>query len=499
MAFLFGKNKKKKEDADAPVSMDKTTDIVDTSETQRTIAANRTVRQEIEQRFRELKDPDVYRTIKKAAEKNQEMLDKHAQAHQYDDSESENYSEFAELEKSLYIVTGGYREAPSENNNVPRANLDYYTKAITVLEAKFRSTSSANAVESGADQLEVFIVGFLGNLRSALERGYALKANAAIDMIKYVFVVGHRYEDYANEEERAKGIQKKVDFLDRVGKGLINAIDELYEEVQKYKTREGAYGESLKKLVKQRETYDQTCPHEVQELLNTLGFKNAMAQLPPGDERRQYLDMMLNQQSSLVTVLENSMMLEAEMRDIVGLKNGIDTMVFEVRQAFDSSGKEFNFNEHMKLLEEIHAKNIKEMNEANKRANSRANAEEALMGRLEAVANSPKLGENVNAAAIALRNYEDLTKQNEALTENRERRRAEYEVEKKKLELEREKRRVQEREQYINEIKRMEEEIQKIREEANTVTEQSVTADNDNYAVNTEQAVDNRTLITEEN
>ena len=31
MAFLFGKNKKKKEDADAPVSMEKTTDIVDTS------------------------------------------------------------------------------------------------------------------------------------------------------------------------------------------------------------------------------------------------------------------------------------------------------------------------------------------------------------------------------------------------------------------------------------------------------------------------------------
>ena len=48
MAFLFGKNKKKKEDADASVSMNTTTDIVDTSETQRTIAANRTVRQEID-------------------------------------------------------------------------------------------------------------------------------------------------------------------------------------------------------------------------------------------------------------------------------------------------------------------------------------------------------------------------------------------------------------------------------------------------------------------
>ena len=378
---------------------------------------------------------------------------------------------------------------------MPRANLDYYTKAVTVLEAKFRSTSSADAVETGADQLEVFIVGFLGNLRNALEKGYALKANAAIDMIKYVFVVGHRYEDYANDEERTKGIRKKVSFLDTVGKGLINAIDELYEEVQKYKTRENSYCESLKKLVNQRETFETTCPHEVQKLLNTLGFKNAMTQLPPGDERRQYLDMLLNQQSSLVTVLENSMLLEAEMRDIVGLKNGIDTMVFEVRQAFDSSGKEFNFNEHMKLLQEIHAKNIKEMNEANKRANLRADAEKELMGRLEAVANSPKLGEDVNAAAIALRNYENLTKQNEALTENRERRRVEYQMEKKKLELEREKRRVQEREQYFNEIKRMEEEIQKIREEANTVTEELVTADN----VNAEQAVDNRTLITEEN
>ena len=464
MAFIFGKGKKKNDTAQPEVAAAPYEASVDTQGTQTTIAENRKVRQDIERRFNELKDPMFRSKIRRVAEKNQDMIDKHAASHKYADSDSENYSDFAEMEKDMYIVMGGYREAPTEENGIPRANLDYYTKAVTVLEAKYKSTSSANAVETGADKLEVFVEGFLANLRNALEMGYALKANAAIDLTKYVFCVGHRYVDYNDEAEREKGVQNRTKFLENVGKSLIDAIDNLYERAQEYK-------------------------------IDSLGFKGAMSQLPPGDERRKYLDMMLDLQSTLVVVLENSLMLESIMRDIVGLKHGIETMGFEVRQAFDSTGKEFDFNKHMKVLTEIHERNLKEMRDANKKAVARANAEEELMGRLNSIADNVEIGNAVQGAAIAIQDYSYLQKQNELLVQDQERRRAEYQMEKKKMELEREKRRIQEREQYLNELRELEEEFQEIEEKDNEISEAEIEIESETV---TETAEDNREIITEE-
>lgn len=495
MAFIFGKNKKKKEDANAPVSLDKTPDIVDTSETQEMIAENSTVRQGIEQCFRVLNDSNIREKFKSAAEKNQAILDRHAQAHQYSDSESENYSELAKLEKELYIVPGGYREAPSETNDVPEANLDYYMDAIKFLEKKFRDTGSADAVESGADKLEVFVEKFLGDLREALEKGYAMKANASIDMVKYIFVVGHRYESYSSDGERVKSVQNKIEIIQKVGAGLMNSVDELYERVKKYKIFEEDYCKKLKELVEQREKFEQTCPKEVQELLGTLGFKNAMTQLPPGDDRIKYLGMLLEQRTYLTFVLKDSLNLETLMRAIDSLKSSIDTFVLKLKLAYESSGKEFDLNEHKKLVDEINTELLDSIRAYDKEVIMRAEAENELIARLESIANNPQLGATVATAKQAIDNYDFVTKQNELLAEKRERRRAEYEMEKKKLELEREKRRAAQREYYRNEIREMNEEIQKIGEEANTVTEEPVTADN----VNAEQAVDNRELITEEN
>ena len=495
MAFIFGKGKKKNDTAQPEVAAAPYEASVDTQGTQTTIAENRKVRQDIERRFNELKDPMFRSKIRRVAEKNQDMIDKHAASHKYADSDSENYSDFAEMEKDMYIVMGGYREAPTEENGIPGANLDYYTKAVTVLEAKYKSTSSANAVETGADKLEVFVEGFLANLRNALEMGYALKANAAIDLTKYVFCVGHRYVDYNDEAEREKGVQNRTKFLENVGKSLIDAIDNLYERAQEYKNREDLYSKTLDKLVNKREKFDSTCPRDVKQLIDSLGFKGAMSQLPPGDERRKYLDMMLDLQSTLVVVLENSLMLESIMRDIVGLKHGIETMGFEVRQAFDSTGKEFDFNKHMKVLTEIHERNLKEMRDANKKAVARANAEEELMGRLNSIADNVEIGNAVQGAAIAIQDYSYLQKQNELLVQDQERRRAEYQMEKKKMELEREKRRIQEREQYLNELRELEEEFQEIEEKDNEISEAEIEIESETV---TETAEDNREIITEE-
>ena len=170
-------------------------------------------------------------------------------------------------------------------------------------------------------------------------------------------------------------------------------------------------------------------------------------------------------------------------------------MGFEVRQAFDSTGKEFDFNKHMKVLTEIHERNLKEMRDANKKAVARANAEEELMGRLNSIADNVEIGNAVQGAAIAIQDYSYLQKQNELLVQDQERRRAEYQMEKKKMELEREKRRIQEREQYLNELRELEEEFQEIEEKDNEISEAEIEIESETV---TETAEDNREIITEE-
>ena len=78
MAFIFGKGKKKNDTAQPEVAAAPYEASVDTQGTQTTIAENRKVRQDIERRFNELKDPMFRSKIRRVAEKNQDMIDKHA-------------------------------------------------------------------------------------------------------------------------------------------------------------------------------------------------------------------------------------------------------------------------------------------------------------------------------------------------------------------------------------------------------------------------------------
>lgn len=503
MAFIFGKNKKKQETEAELKTKEKEEAkareaVVDTQGTQSSIAANREIRKDIERRFRELNDPMFRERVKKVAEKNQDMLDRHAEAHKYDSGEQEIFSDYAKLEKDMYIVSGGYRQAPSENNNVPRTNLDSYMKAVNVLEKKYKNTSSADAVETGADRLEIYVESFLANLRSALEKGYAMKADAAVDLVKYVLIIGYRFEDYTDEAEREQIINNKVHFIETVGKDTVRTVDALYDDMIKYKIREDRYQKCVEDLVTKREAFDSTCPKEVRQLIDTLGYSGAMSQLPPGDNRIKYLDQMLQLQTALTLVLENSLMLEAEMRKIIVLKSGIETLAFEMRQAFEVSGRKFDFNEHMRVLNEIHENNIHEMQEADKWIVANAQAEEVLMGKLEAIANNVELGKTVQGANYAVRDYAYIQKQNEQLVEAQEKRRAEYQTEKRKIEIEKERQRLQERERILNEARELEAQMQDIKEQEeilDSVTVPEIHADEEVIDQATE---DNRELIAED-
>ena len=245
MGFLF---KKKNESATPRKEVSNQSPVVDTLSTQVDLSDSAETRKEIEFKFRRLKEKSARGDFNKKALDNQAALDKYkAMAEEGAGAEEdENRRRIAEYEKDMLTVPGGYYEDPSETNDVPRTNLDYYAKAVRILEYKFKETSSADAVVSGANRLETSVGYFLDALCNALEQGNALKANAAIDMIKYVFVVGHRFEDCKTDEEREYSLKTKEAVL-KLGEQLIRATDQIFSLITKYHLEEQHYAENYDK------------------------------------------------------------------------------------------------------------------------------------------------------------------------------------------------------------------------------------------------------------
>ena len=87
----------------------------------------------------------------KAAQANESKLEKLEQADAANKATGkENVSKLWEMEKDIYIIPGGYAEAPGENNDVPRNNLDVYNRAVEQLARQYKVKTPAEAVETGA-------------------------------------------------------------------------------------------------------------------------------------------------------------------------------------------------------------------------------------------------------------------------------------------------------------------------------------------------------------
>ena len=58
-------------------------------------------------------------------------------------------------------------------------------------------------------QILPYIKKYVNSLRSAIESGRAMKANACIDMLRYVLNIGYRYEDAATPEKFNERVKKR--------------------------------------------------------------------------------------------------------------------------------------------------------------------------------------------------------------------------------------------------------------------------------------------------
>lgn len=444
-------------------------------QTQDALNKSRADKNEIQLAFSELLDKDFLTKCHRVAIKNEEMYGDHAASPEaadipdsdgsygyYVDENGIKRSLLKRWEKDLYILPAGYQQFIGADPETHIVDLNDYIRSIQVLQHAFKSNSAASAVAQGTDQLEPFVIDFLSNLKNALERGWAMKANASLDMIKYIQSVGHCYQDYTDAEDRQKRTDTKIEFLNEVAKQLIETIDSYYDQINAYREAEKEYSKQLKELTLAYETYKRECPKEFRDTIDRLGQKNAMATLPPTHPARKYLTQIIGAREHLMKVMMLNMALEAASLNLITLRGGIDSLVFECKKAKNSSGKEFDFNQHMRVLRKIREDNIAAINEANDRTVKHLTFLDETQSLINEAANNRQLGDAVQNAAMSLENYENMQEREELLKEKEARARIEYDNEKRRRELEKEKRKNEEeriRQEEEAELQRLEEEL----------------------------------------
>ncbi len=445
MLDIFGKKKNKKAEQKKENAVDTAMEqSKQRSQTLEALSDNRNTHEQIEAAFSELlRDPGIAQASFKAACANEQKLEKlRAAAEEMDASDNSNAkaSKLWDMEKDIYIVPGGYSELPSDTNDIPKNNLDVYNRAIEGLARGFKQKTVAEAVSLGADKLDGFMLDFISNLRNAMETGRAMKANACIDMIRYVLVVGYRHEDATDPEKFRERIQKKVDFISGIGKHLIESIDYYYKLLTDYELDEAAYARDLREFDQAIEPYQSECPPDVKQKLERLGFKRAMSELPAGDDARKYIGILLAAESYLTKSLIGSLRLEALSMEILRERGNIQELVNECKRAFSMTGDDFDYNKHIRVIEEIRRKNIDEINKINDMVAEQSRQDEEMHALVEEAAQNQKLANAAANAVMVISKYDSLQERNENLRRNEEKQRAAYMQEKERLKNEEEER-----------------------------------------------------------
>ena len=422
--FMGSKKEKQKQETALPNAVNQAIkEEKEKQETQKELDENRKLKEQIKQGFADLRLPDVAQKSRKAAAENEAKLNRlwkavqRMQPGEGDESDAK-MSKLWDMEKDVFIVPGGYSENPTEENGIPKTNLDVYNRAIESLARGYQAKTAVDAVQYGANELDGFVVNFLGNLRSAIESGRAMKANACIDMIKYVLVVGYRYEDASDPEDFKKRIQKKVDFIQNIGKHLIENVDYYYTLLTQYELEEERYAQVTGEYDRVVEPYINECPPDVHEKLNRLGFKRSMRELPAGDDARKYLGIMLAAESYLTRAIMSSLRLEAFSMEILRERANLQELVHECKKAYLLSGDEFNFEEHSRVIETIQRRNIDEINTLNDMAARESEHNTRMRSLLKEAAENEKLAFQIGQAQRAIDNYNNLRKRNQKLKHN---------------------------------------------------------------------------------
>ena len=84
-----------------------------------------------------------------------------------------------------------------------------------------------------------------------------------------------------------------------------------------------------------------------------MGFETAHQKFKIGDPAREYADLVMATQPSIVDVLATSLQLETIECELLSLKTDIDTLNYECKVAFVKTGEIYDYNERLKEIKEI--------------------------------------------------------------------------------------------------------------------------------------------------
>ena len=409
---MFGKKKKEsvvQVSTAAPVIAEaeaKAQQVQETKETNRQLSDARVTKNEIDGMLRFLRtDPEFNNKMLKKAQSNEKKIDelemakKAAEEKAKEEGKEPPENKLYDLESKMYVLP---------------EKLDTYGKAIDAVEMMFQSKSAVDSVEMGADKLNALLKDYLLQLREALEDGRAMTADACLNILRYVIEVGYRFEGTSDPRRLQERMDEKIKFVRDTGTQLIRTITEYYNQLADYEITEGSYNETYTAYMeKVKEVKDM--PDYISQKIDRLGFKRAMKELPPGDEARKYLKIILDTQGELSVVYLRSMELESMSMGLSNLKQGINEYLTECKRAFERKGDVFDYEAHQKRIFELRKKSIDNINRINDMTVENHKLNEKTMSLLKEAAENEALGDSVSSAMESIKYYEKLKKNNEFL------------------------------------------------------------------------------------
>ncbi|MBR5409830.1 MAG: hypothetical protein IK104_04095 [Clostridia bacterium] len=417
---LFGKKKKDNEPVPVPSAAD------EMRAAHQKLEETRVSLDEIADRLKEIRTQPVQAKVIKAAKANESMLKDKAAAAALAESEAKERGG-STFDKS------GIRD---EELYLTMDDLPVYDKSIASFITLFSNISSADVVATGGEAINPYLSDYVLKLQAALEKGQKLKANACFDALKYAFEVAYTKDDESDPEKLAALREEKVVFIRDTCKNLLDTIDAYYGGLINLENAEKAHRQSYDAFVAQSEKLDEVPPEEAKKI-DSLGFKRAMDELPPGDNARKYFSTVMAAHQSATMVLYDDMNVESLLMHLEYLDGAIRELIKECRKAYNLQGRTFNFIEHRKNIESLRNKSLNRVHEMQQHVITASQSNEELISRLNELASNPEMGMTIENNMQTVKRMNALIRKNEQFEQNVSKMRDDIAAEKQRIENER--------------------------------------------------------------
>ena len=255
---------------------------------------------------------------------------------------------------------------------------------------------------------------YVNKFREALANGQKLKANACIDMLRYVLEIGYRKEATLRDGDKELSLAEKKKFLQETGIALIDAIDQYYDLLAKLEVFEADYNPKKQQLGKDMLQW-RSIPQDVQTLLNNAGFRNGIKRLPKNAETDDIIRLLMRTRNEYTQVRTMSIAISRDKLYLESLKNGIQTLIRECKMAFNRSGHQFDYAAHHKMIREVTQRIMDEAKQAANFATETQKLNEEINSMITEVEEDAQLGQAISSSMTGIARYAEMESDGQAI------------------------------------------------------------------------------------